>query len=61
MIKHGVHLIPLITYRKDMRNNFVSCFNRINYDVIPSYIKLPWFPKTEQLTITATESSVLLY
>ena len=40
--KRGVHAIFFITLWKQMSNNYASYFYRINFDVIPSSIELPW-------------------
>ena len=39
--KRDVEAFFLITWGKQMSNNYAPSFNRINY-VIPSYIELPW-------------------
>ena len=31
-----------ITFLNHFSNNYVSCFNRIDFVVIPSYVELPW-------------------
>ena len=31
-----------ITFLNYFSNNYVPCFNRIDFVVIPSYVELPW-------------------
>ena len=37
----GVHALFLIISEKQMINYYAPCFNRIDFIIIPSYIKLP--------------------
>lgn len=40
--KRGVHVIYLITSVKQTCSNGAHCFNIIEFDVIPPYLKLPF-------------------
>ena len=43
--KRGVHVIYLITSVKQTSSNGTHCFNIIEFDVIPPYLKLPFCHK----------------
>ena len=40
--ERGVHALFSITLGKQMSNYYEPWFYRIDFDVIPSYIELPW-------------------
>ena len=61
MKKRDVHALFQITSGKKMTNYYALCFNRLDFFVIPSYIKLPWVLQNSNTSNNKNSRQSLFY